>query len=335
MLLVDPGLFIGTAADLNDSQALTNAGVSHILSVDSADPGPLLPADGGFCRKWINVLDDVTSDLLSHMDDCFLFIQEAVDGGRAALVHCQAGRSRSAAIVTAYLMKKHQLGFTDAYHRLKSFKQDTVKHSRTGLTHKQKHTQTHTLPPLCCYCLCCVVLFCLPCLNCTCLHYLFLYCTTVSIFLFLFLFYFIFFCLILSYLFALHSLHYHFALDSLISLCAVHINLNFLLCRRTLFRDSSILSHPVGEGASAFSHKKSSNLTGDVQCTSYFIEPVQWMEQALLGVMDGQLLCPKCSSKLGSFSWCGDQCSCGRWVTPAFQLHRNRVDEIRQLNIQK
>lgn len=35
-----------------------------------------------------------------------------------------------------------------------------------------------------------------------------------------------------------------------------------LLCRRTLFRDSSILSHPVGEGASAFGHKKSSNLTG-------------------------------------------------------------------------
>lgn len=24
-------------------------------------------------------------------------------------------------------------------------------------------------------------------------------------------------------------------------------------------------------------------------CTSYFIEPVQWMEQAMLGVMDGQV----------------------------------------------
>lgn len=29
--------------------------------------------------------------------------------------------------------------------------------------------------------------------------------------------------------------------------------------------------------------------SGEVQCTSYFIEPVQWMEQALLGVMDGQV----------------------------------------------
>ncbi|MEQ2174472.1 hypothetical protein GOODEAATRI_008308 [Goodea atripinnis] len=33
-------------------------------------------------------------------------------------------------------------------------------------------------------------------------------------------------------------------------------------CRRTLFRGSSILSHAVGDGASAFSHKKPSNLTG-------------------------------------------------------------------------
>lgn len=87
MILVDPGLYIGTAADLNDSQALVDAAVTHILSVDSVDPAPLFPADGGFRRKWINALDEVTSDLLSHMDNCFLFIKEAVDAGRAALVH--------------------------------------------------------------------------------------------------------------------------------------------------------------------------------------------------------------------------------------------------------
>lgn len=46
-----------------------------------------------------------------------------------------------------------------------------------------------------------------------------------------------------------------------------------------------------------------------------------------------QLLCPKCNSKLGSFNWYGEQCSCGRWVTPAFQMHKNRVDEIKHINI--
>ncbi|XP_067109591.1 dual specificity protein phosphatase 12 isoform X2 [Osmerus mordax] len=101
-------------------------------------------------------------------------------------------------------------------------------------------------------------------------------------------------------------------------------------CRRTLFRESSLLTHPIGGGASSFSYRKCLPPVGGDQsrCTSYFIEPVQWMEQALLGVMDGQLLCPKCSSKLGSFSWCGDRCSCGHWVTPAFQIHQARVDRI-------
>ncbi|NXE61093.1 DUS12 phosphatase, partial [Calcarius ornatus] len=109
-------------------------------------------------------------------------------------------------------------------------------------------------------------------------------------------------------------------------------------CRRALFRSSSILSHTEGMGPTAFAHKRiteSARLSGNGQekCTSYFIEPVQWMEPALLGVMEGQLLCPKCTSKLGSFSWRGDQCSCGRWVTPAFQIHKSRVDEVRTLPV--
>ncbi|XP_064500590.1 dual specificity protein phosphatase 12 isoform X2 [Pseudopipra pipra] len=109
-------------------------------------------------------------------------------------------------------------------------------------------------------------------------------------------------------------------------------------CRRALFRSSSILSHTEGSGPAAFAHKRitdSARLCGNghEKCTSYFIEPVQWMEPALLGVMEGQLLCPKCTSKLGSFSWRGEQCSCGRWVTPAFQIHKSRVDEVRTLPV--
>nr|XP_034364040.1 dual specificity protein phosphatase 12 isoform X2 [Arvicanthis niloticus] len=107
-------------------------------------------------------------------------------------------------------------------------------------------------------------------------------------------------------------------------------------CRRSLFRHSSILDHREGSGPIAFAHKRaasSSVLTtgSQAQCTSHFIEPVQWMEPTLLGVMDGQLLCPKCSAKLGSFNWYGEQCSCGRWITPAFQIHKNRVDEMKVL----
>lgn len=299
MLLVDAGLYIGPAADLNDSQALADATVTHILSVDSEDPQRLLPDDGQFVRKWINISDEVTSDLLSYMNDCVRFIRQAVDAGTAALVHCQAGRSRSATIVTAYLMQKYQLSFTEAYQKLQNIKPDVQVNSgfeEQLCLYETMQCQVDISSPL----------------------YKQYRLTKITE----------------KYPELVHVPREVFAVDPANS-GSSEVSYRCRKCRRTLFRNSSLLSHPVGEGASAFGYKKSSNLSGEVQCTSYFIEPVQWMEQALLGEMDGQLLCPKCNSKLGSFSWCGDQCSCGRWVTPAFQLHRNRLDEIRQMSLQK
>lgn len=297
MLLVDKGLYIGTAADLNDREALVEAGLTHVLTVDSVDPH--LALDSGFCTKWINVLDEACSDLLSYLDDCYLFIQAALDGGGAALVHCQAGRSRSATVVTAFLMKKYQLGFTEAYGRLRRLKPDVQPNS--GFEEQ-----------LCLYeAIQCEVDTSSP-------QYKQYRLTKITE----------------KYPEMQQIPKEIFAVDPANS-SSSEVSYRCRKCRRTLFRDSSVLSHSVGDGASAFHHKKSSNLSGVLQCTSYFVEPVQWMEPALLGVMDGQLLCPKCNSKLGSFSWCGDQCSCGRWVTPAFQLHRNRVDEIRQISLQK
>ncbi|XP_012738238.2 dual specificity protein phosphatase 12 isoform X2 [Fundulus heteroclitus] len=230
MLLVDTGVYIGSAADLNDRQALEAASVTHVLSVDSADPALLLPPDGKLLRKWIDVLDEATSDLLSHMDACCVFIEEAVKGGGAALVHCQAGRSRSATIVTAYLMKRYQLGFTEAYNRLKGLKQDVQVNSgfeeqlhlyeamhcevdTSSSSYKQYRLQkiTEKYPEL---------------------------------------------------QQGLAELPREiFAIDPANS-SSSELSYRCRKCRRTLFRGSSVLSHAVGEGASAFSHKKPSNLTG-------------------------------------------------------------------------
>ncbi|CAL8276844.1 unnamed protein product [Lota lota] len=296
MQLVEPGLYIGTAADLNDAQGLAKAAVSHVLSVDSEDPA--LPQEGGIKHKWINVLDQQTSDLLSHMDDSFLFLQEAVEGGGAALVHCQAGRSRSATMVTAYLMRSHGLSFSEAYGRLQRWKPDVQVNSgfqdqlqlyeSMGCRVQRSSTEFR------------------------------------------------------QYRLRLLA-HQHsdpsqvprevFAVDPADS-ASTEVSYRCRKCRRTLFRSSSLLSHDIGGGASSFHHKKSSNPTGNAACTSYFIEPVQWMESALIGQLDGPLQCPRCTSKLGSFCWAGGQCSCGRWVTPSFQLHHNRLDQIRPISFQ-
>ncbi|KAA0719097.1 Dual specificity protein phosphatase 12 [Triplophysa tibetana] len=296
MIAVEKGLYIGSVSDLKDDQILKDAGITHILTVDSEEP-----ALTGFHTKFVRALDDASTDLLSKLNDCISFVAESRSERSAVLVHCHVGQSRSAAVVTAYLMKTQSLSLHDAYTKLQNLKPD-VKMNEEFLDQlalfELMDCEVDTTKPLYKQFRLRKITEKYPELQ-----------------------------NVPKELFAVDP-------DQTQNAEAVY---RCRKCRRTLFRHSSILSHCVGGGASSFSHKKTRMMTPTAkdqgQCTSYFIEPVQWMEQALLGVLDGQLLCPKCNSKLGSFNWYGEQCSCGRWVTPAFQIHKNRVDEIKHISI--
>lgn len=71
MIGVEAGLYIGSVSDVKDAQSLTDAGVTHILTVDSEEP-----AVTGFHTKFVRALDDASTDLLSRLDDCVSFICE-------------------------------------------------------------------------------------------------------------------------------------------------------------------------------------------------------------------------------------------------------------------
>ncbi|XP_053325319.1 dual specificity protein phosphatase 12 isoform X1 [Spea bombifrons] len=297
MICVLPGLYIGSSSDTTDPQLLRRDGITHILTVDSETPKNV----DSFHVKFVHVLDDSCADLLSCLPACLHFVKDALGtSGSAVLVHCHAGMSRSAAVVTAYLMNTENLTFQDAYTRLEIIKPDVKINEEfvnqlalfeamgcevdlTSPTYKQYRLQkvTEKYPEL-------------------------------------------------------KKLPQEiFASDPSSMGKTADIIYRCRKCRRSLFRESSILNHVLGTGPTAFVHKKLTSVCAldTTKCTSYFVEPVQWMEEALLGVMDGQLLCPKCKCKLGSFNWYGEQCSCGRWVTPAFQVHKNRVDEVKAVQI--
>ncbi|XP_026513193.1 dual specificity protein phosphatase 12 [Terrapene carolina triunguis] len=301
MVPVLPGLFVGGAAAGAAAGALQAAGVVALLSVDAEEPPPV----AGIRSLHIPARDEPGTDLLSHLDSCAAFLSAARAGGGAALVRCHAGVSRSVALVTAYLMKTNNLTFEEAYATIKAIKSDAKMNE--GFEWQLKLYET---------------------MGCK---------VDVSS------------AIYKQYRLQKVTEKYPelqdlprevFAVDPT-SVCQT-LNSEVLYrcrkCRRSLFRSSSILAHAEGSGPAAFAHKRITDpaqLRNDsrVKCTSYFIEPVQWMEPVLLGVMEGQLLCPKCTSKLGSFSWRGEQCSCGRWVTPAFQIHKSRVDEMKALPV--
>ncbi|KAF5307783.1 hypothetical protein FQR65_LT06654 [Abscondita terminalis] len=86
-------------------------------------------------------------------------------------------------------------------------------------------------------------------------------------------------------------------------------------CRRIVASESNLIIHQDGQSANK------------VYCNkTYFIEPLSWMNN-ITQTTQGKLHCPKCGTKLGSFSWImGCQCPCGCQVAPAFYLTPSKVD---------
>lgn len=95
-------------------------------------------------------------------------------------------------------------------------------------------------------------------------------------------------------------------------------------CRTPLFRPDAIGEHDVGKHHFSYLRtqkdreqgKGSRSFAGDggapaePSCTSYFLkEALKWMESASSDV-EGKLLCPHCSARVGTLNWSGAQCSC-------------------------
>lgn len=79
MIPVEAGLYIGSVSDLKDPEALTHTGITHILTVDSERPEL-----SGFHTKFVQALDDSSTDLLSKLDSCVQFISDALNASSSS-----------------------------------------------------------------------------------------------------------------------------------------------------------------------------------------------------------------------------------------------------------
>ena len=106
-------------------------------------------------------------------------------------------------------------------------------------------------------------------------------------------------------------------------------------CRSVLFTDVSLSAHTMpANGGGRFAHKYIKSSEGgrkvNTACSSLFVEPL--LLQAFSGGVEypageGPLLCSKCQTRYGNYVWSGEQCSCGEWIVPAFQVTKSKVDE--------
>lgn len=97
---VTENLWLGGLASVADVENLKKNNIHSVLSVMRG----MVVVQATFTHKQIEIDDVEEEDILNHLIACISFIEAELDKGHGVLVHCQAGMSRSPAIVAAYLM---------------------------------------------------------------------------------------------------------------------------------------------------------------------------------------------------------------------------------------
>uniref|UniRef100_H3ARA7 Dual specificity phosphatase 10 n=1 Tax=Latimeria chalumnae TaxID=7897 RepID=H3ARA7_LATCH len=109
-----PFLFLGNEKDAQDLEIMKNLNIGYVVNVTTHLP--LYHAETGSVRyKRLPATDNSKQNLHQYFEEAFEFIEEAHQSGKGVLIHCQAGVSRSATIVIAYLMKHTLMTMADAY----------------------------------------------------------------------------------------------------------------------------------------------------------------------------------------------------------------------------
>lgn len=111
-----PSLFVGSVAHATDPVWLRQHGVTHVLAVgDEFHSPPSLPSVEWLC---LPARDSPDEELARHFGTAIAFLDAARAHRGVSVVHCQAGSSRSVAIVVAYLIF-HAWSLNEALHHVK------------------------------------------------------------------------------------------------------------------------------------------------------------------------------------------------------------------------
>ncbi|XP_036623976.1 dual specificity phosphatase 28 [Trichosurus vulpecula] len=113
---VTPWLLLGPARAAADAELLARERVTFCVNVTRQQPCPRAP---GVRTLRVPVFDDPAEDLLTHLEPCCAALEAAARAGGTCLVYCKNGRSRSAAVCTAYLMRHSGLSLEQAFQVVK------------------------------------------------------------------------------------------------------------------------------------------------------------------------------------------------------------------------
>lgn len=107
-------LWLGGQFSVRDRAALTRRGTTHVLACNGRTPFFFSLFGGQSPRTKVIDWDDEDTQQLSELHDALAFLTEALLSGGVVLVHCTAGRSRSAAVVVAFFIARLGMSYDEA-----------------------------------------------------------------------------------------------------------------------------------------------------------------------------------------------------------------------------
>lgn len=117
--LIDDNLYLGNVSCARDSNTLEKLQITHILTIDLVPLPRAILDRPKLTFKFVKLADVPKEDLISILPTTNDFIKQAIADGGTILVHCYFGMSRSAAIVIAYVMEKYGLCYEEAFSLVK------------------------------------------------------------------------------------------------------------------------------------------------------------------------------------------------------------------------
>ena len=106
-------IYVGSAADVADSHAAEQAGVTALLNVADNAVSPEWAAqhihDGNVKYLNLPLSDSDATKLVEHLPTIFRFVDDCTATGHKVAVYCRKGISRSVAVVMALIMRRREV----------------------------------------------------------------------------------------------------------------------------------------------------------------------------------------------------------------------------------
>ncbi len=104
-------LYLSSVSEARNPKYIKTNKITHVLIAAKG----LKQYFNSVTYKQLNISDNPVTMISHYFSESFKFIDEALASGKAVLVHCLGGKSRSVSVVIAYLMFSKKMSFEDAF----------------------------------------------------------------------------------------------------------------------------------------------------------------------------------------------------------------------------